>query len=135
MVCTYEEVRMPKKSHRVNTHKPNGAAPESVEVAPPLISEPVLPPAELALEHLKKLGELNDIALVAHTRHEEAATKARNLKAKAEEADEAVRNYIKEITHPSQPGLFDPQQREADTQAMEAAAAAPLIAPANTEPF
>lgn len=115
---------MPRKSQRINTHKPNGSASESREVLP-TIPEVVLPSPDVAVEHIKKLGELNDLAITAHAKHEEAALKAKNLKGKAEECDEAVRNYIKEMTHPSHPTLFDVKQTEADTQAMESAALAP----------
>ncbi len=129
----------PKPSaHRIVTFKPNG--PESVEVAP----EPgvvdlgpiILPDAEGALSALRGLAELNDRAIQAKQRYEDAKEKAKNLKAKWDDLAAEVQSKLRAATHGSDLPLF-PEQAEEDLAAMQAAGSAsdPVDVPADEIPW
>jgi hypothetical protein len=79
-----------------------------MEPAPsPVVSPIVLPSPDVAVSYVERLGEINDRALLAEKKWSEAATKAKQLKAKLEEVQQELRDTIREMTHPSTPGLFD----------------------------
>lgn len=110
---------------RVTTFKPNGPA-ESMQVAPEPatvdLGPVVLPSAEDALKVLSVLAELNDRTLQAHARYLDSATKTKNLKGKWEELAADLQKKLRAATHGSDLPLFDPVEREQDTQVMEQAA-------------
>lgn len=122
---------MPKRkktTHRVTTHKPNGAIGQSsgtMEVAPQP-PEVVTPSVEEALRFVQEIGEMNDRVERSHERYLEAQATAKERKGEWETQVLALQSRIKEATHPKPMPLFDAGQREADQRAMEQAAQAAL---------
>lgn len=122
---------------RVVTFK-QGWGAEAKEIAPePTPPEPVVvPEGAEAVQALRELGELNDLAIVAKDRWADAAARAKDLKAKYDDAVEAVQKRLQKATHPPALPLFDAVQAEQDRQKM---AAGPVVwgsgvAPVDPEP-
>lgn len=110
----------PRKG-RVVTSK-QGWGLESREIAPePAPPEPVIvPEGDEAVKALRELGELNDLALVAKARWSDSAARTKDLKARYDEAVEAVQARLKKATHPPALPLFDAAEAEDDRRKMAA---------------
>lgn len=108
----------------ITTFKPNG--PESTVVAPEPASidlgPVVLPSPDDAVKVLGVLAELNDRTLQAHARFVDSQTKTKQLKSKWEELAAELQKKLRAATHGSDLPLFDVNEREQDTRAMEQAA-------------
>lgn len=124
-----------KVTHRLTTHRPNGAAgasSESMEVAP---EDPRVPIGEAMRRAVEELGDVvidstlapQQMAELAvafeQVTREKAAFTAKNEAAKiAKKALDAATDFllerVKEFTHPTPLPLFDAAEREADHSTM-----------------
>lgn len=123
-----EQKKARQITHRVTTHRPNGAesrevAPEKVPVGEAMrraVEElgEVQIDKELAPEQLRQLADSYDEVARAKAAFSVKAEDAKIAKKSLDCATELLLDMVKEFTHPTPLPLFDSAQEEGDRQAM-----------------